>query len=81
MTQSTSHRPLRKPKSDRKVIRTFTATQLDLLMLEAVAHYHGFSKSATLTSLVKREFWRIFPKGTDAVRTDPGARVAGETSP
>jgi hypothetical protein len=59
----------------RKTIRTFTATRRDLLMLEAVARYHGFSKSGTLTSLVKREFWRLFPAGTAAVRPDRGARV------
>lgn len=44
-------------------------------MLEAIAHYHGFSKSGTITNLVKKEFWRIFPQGTDRVRPDPGARV------
>ena len=68
----------RKPKLDRKVIRSFTASPLELEMLEAISRYHGFSKSATLTSLVKREFWRIFPKGTGAIRPDPGARIVGE---
>ena len=62
-------------KTQKKAVRTFTATAADLAMLEAIAHYHGFSKSATITSLVKREFWRIFPQGTDRVRPDPGARV------
>ena len=46
-------------------------------MLEALARYHGFSKSATITSLIKKEFWRLFPKGTAAVRPDAGARVSG----
>ena len=50
----------------------------EMAMLDAVARYHGFSKSATLTSLVKREFWRLFPRGNGAVRPDPGARVVGE---
>jgi hypothetical protein len=59
----------------RKTIRTFTATSRDLLMLHAIARYHGFSKSGTLTSLVRREFWRLFPAGTTAVRPDRGARV------
>jgi hypothetical protein len=62
----------------RKLVRTFTATALDLLMLEAVSRYHGFSKSATLTSLLRKEFWRVFPGGTPAVRPDPGARIARE---
>ena len=60
---------------DKKLIRTFTATARDLEMLEAVAAYHGFSKSGTITSLIKREFWRLFPAGTGTLRPDPGARV------
>lgn len=58
-----------------KKIRTFTATEQDLEMLQAIAHYHGFSKSATITSLIKKEFWRIFPAGNRAVRPDRGARI------
>src|SRR5438094_4124898 len=58
-----------------KIIRTFTATSQDLEMLQAVARYHGFSKSATITSLIKKEFWRVFPAGTRAIRPDRGARV------
>ena len=58
-----------------KIVRTFTASARDIEMLDAVAGYHGFSKSATITSLIKREFWRIFPSGTGAVRPDRGARV------
>ncbi|MEE9218770.1 MAG: hypothetical protein V3U98_06850 [Acidobacteriota bacterium] len=58
-----------------KRVRTFTATARDLEMLEAIARYHGFSKSATITSLIKKEFWRVFPAGTTAVRPDRGARV------
>jgi hypothetical protein len=64
-------------KAERKVIRTFTASPHEIRMLEAVAHYHGFSKSATITSLVKKEFWRVFPQGTGDVRPDPGARILG----
>ena len=60
-----------------KQVRTFTATARDLEMLEAVARYHGFSKSATLMALVKKEFWRLFPAGTAAVKPDRGARVQG----
>jgi hypothetical protein len=65
-------------KAERKIIRTFTASPHEIRMLEAVAHYHGFSKSATITSLVKKEFWRVFPQGTSDIRPDPGARVLGE---
>ena len=58
-----------------KKIRTFTATEQDLVMLETVARYHGFSKSGTITSLIKKEFWRLFPRGTRTVRPERGARV------
>ena len=59
-------------------VSTFSATLRDLAMLEAVAKYHGLNKSATITSLVRREFWRIFPGGTSKVRPDRGAKVEGE---
>lgn len=64
-----------KKAPQRKIVRSFTATTQDLEMLAALAHYHGFSKSSTITSLVRKEFWRIFPKGTGSIETDPGARV------
>jgi len=63
--------------SKRKV-RTFSATDRDLAMLETVATYHGFSKSATIVNLIKKEFWRIFPAGTEIVPPDTGARIAEE---
>ena len=59
-------------------VRTFSATARDLTMLEAVARYHGLNKSATIASLVRREFWRIFPGGTDRIRPDRGAKVESE---
>jgi len=59
-------------------VRTFSATPRDLAMLEAVAKYHGLNKSATIASLVRREFWRIFPAGTDKIRPDRGAKVESE---
>ncbi len=62
-------------RDQRKTVRSFTATSEEMAMLAAVARYHGFSKSATLTSLVKREFWRLFPRGNEEVRLTPGARV------
>ena len=59
-------------------VRTSSATVRDLAMLEAVARYHGLNKSATIASLVRREFWRIFPGGTDRIRPDRGAKVESE---
>ena len=59
-------------------VRTFSATARDLAMLEAVARYHGLNKSATIASLLRREFWRIFPGGTDRIRPDRGAKVESE---
>jgi hypothetical protein len=58
-------------------VSTFSATLRDLAMLEAVAKYHGLNKSATIASLVRREFWRIFPGGTGKIRPDRGAKVEG----
>jgi len=58
-----------------KKIRTYTATDQDLDMLDTIARYHGFSKSATITSLIKKEFWRVFPGGTAQIRPERGARV------
>jgi hypothetical protein len=40
-----------------------------------VAGYHGMNKSATITSLVRKAFWRIFPAGTARVKPDRGAKV------
>lgn len=56
-------------------VRTFSCTDRDMEMLERIAEYHGFSKSAMIASLVRREFWRIFPSGTPELRPDPGARI------
>jgi hypothetical protein len=64
-------------RRDRKIIRSFTASRHDLEMLAILARYHGFSKSATLTSLVRKEFWRLFPAGTGGIRPARGARVVG----
>jgi hypothetical protein len=58
-----------------KKVRTFTATDQEEGMLQSIARYHGFSKSAMLTSLVKKEFWRIFPAGTSSIRPERGARI------
>jgi hypothetical protein len=56
-------------------VRSYSATDEDVAMLEAVARYHGFSRSATLVGLVRREFWRLFPAGTAEIRPARGARV------
>jgi len=71
-----------RPETERFVgnrkTRTYTATDQELEMLEAIARYHGFSRSATITSLIKKEFWRVFPGGTRSIRPDRGARVVKE---
>jgi hypothetical protein len=65
-----------KPDSDRSRPRTFSAPDRDFAMLEAIAHYHGTSKSAMITGLVRKEFWRVFPNGTEIVPLDAGAKVS-----
>jgi hypothetical protein len=67
--------PIPPPSKARKKVRTFSATDEEVHMLEALAAYHGFSKSAMLTSLVKMEFWRVFPAGTAIVKPHAHARV------
>ena len=44
-------------------------------MLDAISRYHGMNKSATITGLIRKEFWRIFPAGTDLIRPSKGAKV------
>jgi hypothetical protein len=56
-------------------VRTFSAMDRDVAMLEAVARYHGLNKSAMITSLIRKEFWRVFPAGTDKVKPDRGAKI------
>ncbi len=67
--------PAQRPEAARARVRSFSATDVDVAMLEAVAGYHGFTKSATLVGLVRREFWRLFPGGTGDIRPAAGARV------
>jgi hypothetical protein len=45
-------------------------------MLDAIARYHGISKSAMVTGLIRKEFWRVFPNGTDSIALDAGAKVS-----
>jgi DNA-binding phage protein len=56
-------------------VNAFSANTRDLAMLEVVARYHGMNKSATITSLIRKEFWRVFPGGTDKIKPDRGAKV------
>jgi hypothetical protein len=65
----------RKPNGRAAKVRSFSATDEDVAMLDAVAEYHGFTKSATLVGLVRREFWRLFPAGTAGIQPAKGARV------
>jgi hypothetical protein len=64
-----------KPKNNKAKVRTFSATDRDDAMLDAIARYHGTSKSAMITGLIRREFWRVFPNGTEAVEPDEGAQI------
>lgn len=67
---------MKKPGGRREAkVRSYSATDEDVAMLEAVAAYHGFTKSGTLVGLVRREFWRLFPAGTAGIRPAHGARV------
>ena len=59
-------------------VSTFSATPRDLAMLGAVARYHGLNKSAAIASLVRREFWRVFPGGTHKIKPDRGAKVGAQ---
>ncbi len=69
-------KPMKKiPPGRAAKVRSFSATDDDMAMLEAVAEYHGFSRSATLVGLVRREFWRLFPAGTGEIKPARGARV------
>jgi len=66
---------MKKEKTNKAQVRTFSATQRDYQMLETIAHYHGTSKSAMITGLIRKEFWRVFPNGTENVTPDEGAKI------
>ena len=51
----------------KRIVRSFSASARDIAMLEALVPYHGLTKSALITSLVRKEFWRVFPAGTDEI--------------
>ena len=54
-----------KDQSRRAKVRTFSAHE----MLDAIARYHGSSKSAMST------VWRVFSNGTETIPPDEGAQV------
>ena len=68
--------PPAKPEAAKSKVRTFSATDRDHAVLEAIARYHGSSKSAMIAGLIRKEFWRVFPNGTDAITPDEGAKQA-----
>jgi len=59
----------------KRKVRTYSATDREVQMLDAIAGYHGWNKSRMITGLIRKEFWRIFPAGTDQIRPLKGARV------
>ena len=65
--------------SKRKV-RTFSATDRDMDMLEAVATYHSFSKSATIVNLIKKEVLAHFSRRDESRATRYGARIEEEVA-
>jgi hypothetical protein len=60
---------------NKRKVRTYSASDREIQMLEAIARYHGWNKSRMITGLISKEFWRIFPAGTDQIRPLKGARV------
>ncbi len=70
--------PAANPKRDKAKVRTFSSNDRDEEMLQAIARYHGTSKSAMITGLVRKEFWRIFPQGTETILPDEGAATSHE---
>ena len=64
--------PTAKPKHEKAKVRTFSANDRDGEMLQVIARYHGTSKSAMITGLVRKEFWRVFPNGTESILPDDG---------
>ncbi len=63
-----------KPEGEKAKVRTFSAPDKDYAMLDAIARYHGTSKSAMIAGLIRKEFWRVFPSGTEAIIPDEGVR-------
>ena len=66
---------MRHALEEKAKVRTYSATGQDHEMLETIARYHGISRSAMITGLVRKEFWRVFPSGTETIRPEEGARI------
>lgn len=62
-------------KMGKSKIYSFSATDEAMGMLLAVSKYHQLTKSAAITALIKKEFWRIFPQGTGDIKPIEGARI------
>ena len=62
---------------EKTVVRSFSAAPQEIRMLDAVARYHGLSKSGMIRALVRKEFWRIYPAGTGDIQPERGARIVG----
>ena len=69
---------MNRKKSEKAKVYTFSATGRDEMMLQAIAQYHGTSKSATITGMVRKEFWRVFPNGTATIPADQGVATNHE---
>lgn len=65
-------------ETQKSVVRSWSATGKEIRMLDAVARYHGLSKSGAIRALIRKEFWRIFPAGTKDVPPEKGARITGD---
>ncbi|HSP06636.1 MAG TPA: hypothetical protein VLR94_05625 [Acidobacteriota bacterium] len=59
----------------KRKVRTYSSSDREMHMLDAIARYHGLNKSVMISGLIRKEFWRIFPGGTDQIRPLKGARV------
>jgi len=68
-------------KTSKAKIRTFSALDEIIEMLDSVARYHQLKRSGTITALIKKEFWRIFPQGTLKVPTLQGAKIERLSKP
>ena len=72
--------PTERTRNGKARSRTFSATDRDFEMLDAIARYHGISKSAMVIGLIRKEFWRAFPNGTDTIQRGGGGITANPRS-
>ena len=57
-------------------VRTFSGPGRDYEMLDAIAQYHSNGKSAAISGLTRKEFWSVFPNGTNSIIPDQRAKVS-----